>query len=171
MTDRTQPSPLYGLAIELSERDGDVSDGTRFLQAQAEDMKDKLAMVNRLAWKNAEPRMYLARCVERFGLPTAFSPHAGGIAIWEGRALKDTPLYRFEIRDEAVLSDHKESMVNFVYAYVKYEVLPKCAGDISRLDCCISIDNQTKLLRVRSSSYSSCIALQMLATAVGMVNV
>jgi hypothetical protein len=33
MTDRTQPSPLYGLAIELSERDGDVSDGTRFLQA------------------------------------------------------------------------------------------------------------------------------------------
>jgi hypothetical protein len=121
--------------------------------------------INKLEWLNPEPRLYLEKAVAKFGLPNVLAHQKGGCASWDTKLVK--PLYKFEIKDEAVLSDTKGLLVNFCYAYVKYEVVPKCYEDVKNVNVCLNYDSQTKLLCARAKDYETCIALLMLGTAVG----
>lgn len=152
-----------------------ISGGTQKVREHEEKNEFMFTLINKLNWKNPEPRKYLEISISKFGLPDVLAPQCGGLAIWQenslkirkGNSLEKTPLAKFEIKDEAVLSDIRGTSVNFCYAYVKYEVIPKCYEDVKNVDPCLNYDSQTKMLRARAKDYETCIALLMLGTAVG----
>jgi hypothetical protein len=163
-----QPSPFASISLGNSQPNTvEVSEESQKAKNYENRAQFMFTLINRLEWINPEPRAYLETMVSRFGLPDVLAHQRGGMAIWHREALKNTPLFKLEVRDEAVLSPIKGCEVNFCYTYVKYEVIPKCYEDVKNVDACLNYDSQTKLLRARGKNYEVCIALLMLGTAVG----
>lgn len=129
------------------------SDITQSLEEEQVQEEQVLKMVNQINWDNPEPLGYMEKAVYLFGVPKVLAPQKRGNAAWFKQSMKLNPLYgaslfMVEIRDEAVMDGR--GVVGFCHVYIKYDVLPKCSGDVTGLHDGIAFDKQTKTLRVRA---------------------
>lgn len=167
MTDNFRTaSPMVkylGGALQVPQMD-DVSEGTQMVRQHEHKLIEPMDQIEQLQWVHPEPRSYLVKAVSILGkLPDKISHQRNGCATW---LQKDGPVAEFEVRDEAILYPNQVK-VNFCYATSYYKVEPKCSGDIRNLYPGILYDHSTHKLTVRSYDFESCVALLMLATAVG----
>lgn len=119
------------------------------------------------AWQNKSASDYIHILAVKYGQPSAVDPTPGGIAIWKKDKLMNTCLERVEIRDEAVPHCHPTNHLDFVYAYVNYDVVPSKYLEVSSLSGSIGYDKLKKQLWARCGTIDAVVASLALATQIG----
>lgn len=104
---------------------------------------------------------------EKYGQPSAVDPTPGGIAIWKRDRLANTCLDRIEVRDEAIPHCVPTNHLDFVYAFVNYEIAPSKFADVTGLSSTIGYDYAKKQLWARCGTIDAAIATLALATQIG----
>lgn len=120
-----------------------------------------------LDWHNRNAADYVQILMKKYGQPSAIDPQAGGLAIWKKTKLLNTCFDRVEVHDEAVPHCKPVKHLEFIYAYLNYDVSPSRYMEVMSLSGSLSYDPLKKQLRARSGSLEGCIAILALATQVG----
>lgn len=119
------------------------------------------------AWNNRSATDYVHILATRFGQPSAVDPTPGGLAIWKLDKLQNTCIDRIEIRDEAVPHCVPGNHLDFVYAFVNYDVNQSKYMEVVGLSDTIGYDHTKKQLWARCGTIDAVIATLALATQVG----
>ncbi len=102
-----------------------------------------------------------------YGQPSAVDPTPGGIAIWKRNFLQNTCLERLEIKDESIPHCMPTNHLDFVYVYVKYELITSRRIEVMGLSKNVGYDAEKQLLWARCGTVQAAIALLALVTQIG----
>lgn len=119
------------------------------------------------AWKNKSATDYVHILAIKYGQPSVIDPTPKGLAIWKSDKLMNTCIDRIEVRDEAVPHCIPGNHIDYVYAYVNYDIPQSKFVDITGVSNTIGYDQARKQLWVRCGTIEACIATLALATQVG----
>lgn len=119
------------------------------------------------AWENRAASDYVHILATKYGQPSAVDPSSGGMAIWKADKLANGCLERIEIKDEAISHCVPVNHLDYVYAYVRYDLPTSRFLDVSALSGTIGYDTGRSELRARCGTIEAAIATLALATQIG----
>ncbi len=108
------------------------------------------------------PHQKYYELVDEFGQPTLINQNKGGIAIWQGSALKNTDfraIKRIDLIDEQCFNSFPCPHIGFLYTYVKIIIPTNKIGNILSICGDIMYDPMKHIMVVRGMSLSYNIAL------------